>query len=89
MNVHISDASCRCIGCRKGFRRHECHENRFGEYVCKACGKAGIRWSRHRRLQLFANQAASWIGYLVIAAAGFWLFYILLARLSRSIVEAE
>jgi hypothetical protein len=39
-----------CNGCKLRVLRTECHRNRYGEYICRACQSGGVRFTWRRRL---------------------------------------
>lgn len=78
-----------CIGCEQWFARESCHRNRYGEYVCQTCRKAGVRWSWSKRARRLGRRVMILLIYLAVGSAGLWVFYKLLARLARSMVDAE
>lgn len=40
-----------CSACGATVERKDCHRNRYGEYICRRCQAAGIRFTWHQRLQ--------------------------------------
>lgn len=45
----------KCSGCGATVPRRHCHKNRYGEYVCRSCQAAGIKFTKAARWR-------SWIG---------------------------
>jgi len=45
-----------CFACKASVEREGCHKNRYGEYICKICMAAGIRFSRLRQLDYLVNK---------------------------------
>jgi hypothetical protein len=60
-----------------------CHEpvvrkyrrNRYGEYICQSCLKAGKRWSLRRTLWRAIRKKRHAAVYLVLGIAGLFVFY--------------
>jgi hypothetical protein len=38
-----------CSACGTVVARKECHKNRYGEYICRECQSAGIKFVRQRQ----------------------------------------
>ena len=38
-----------CSACKKSIERKDCHENRYGEYICRSCQSDGVKVTRRQR----------------------------------------
>lgn len=47
-----------CAACGATVPRQDCHRNRYGEYLCRACQKAGVKRTLRGTLQKNARRAA-------------------------------
>jgi hypothetical protein len=69
-----------CAECGAVVARRDCHKNRYGEYLCRACLKAGIRSTARGRARSLTRRAAGtglrWLVYAGLAlllVGGFWV----------------
>lgn len=46
-----------CAACGTSVARQDCHKNRFGEYICRNCQAAGIRFTRQSRVWSWVRRA--------------------------------
>ena len=69
--------------------RHNCHKNRYGEYVCRSCRKAGKHWTRRRVLWNAIWKRRHWAIYVCCAIAGTLVFYRVLAYVIASMQNSE
>ena len=66
-----------CSACETTVERHLCHKNRYGEYICRQCQLAGIKFTwpgRWRYLKKWALPALLVFG--VIAALFMGVLYL-------------
>jgi len=77
--------SINCSSCNALVEREDCHKNRYGEYICKKCQGAGVRFTRaHRLLYLQAwwePRRLFWLTVTVVAVLVLLWFYFLLPEL--------
>jgi hypothetical protein len=81
-----------CVGCGATVARRDCHRNRYGEYVCRTCQEAGIRFSPARsrvyRLTKLLRASRTWLVCLAVAVAVLATIYVLIDRVeSASVAE--
>ncbi len=68
------DMSRICSACGATVARYDCHKNRYGEYICRKCQRAGIKFTwRLRNLKKWAVPA--FLLSLSVAALAMWAFY--------------
>lgn len=70
-----------CSSCRIAVLRKDCHRNRYGDYICRACQSAGVRHSLRARVRhgLRRSLQTAWIALalvLLVLLLG-WIWYIL------------
>ena len=68
-----------CSGCGVTVARRDCHKNRYGEYLCRTCQAAGMRFSRTAPLRRWLGQTPAIVlwslaGTALIALA-IWALY--------------
>ncbi len=67
-----------CSACKAPVLRQNCHRNRYGEFICRACQASGIRFSWLRRLQHAVGKLglAVWVflGAMATLLLLAWLF---------------
>jgi len=77
--------SINCSSCNALVERQVCHKNRYGEYICKKCQDAGVRFTRaHRLLYLqswWEPRHLFWLTVTVVAVLVLLWFYFLLPEL--------
>ncbi len=82
-----------CSGCKKEIPRQDCHRNRYGEYICRACQAAGFKFTwRHLLAQHFKTgfrKYALWVAYLVLGILAVAVFFIVLDRFSSAPAPTE
>jgi hypothetical protein len=70
------DMSRVCSPCGETVARHDCHKNRYGEYICRKCQRAGIKFTWRQRLrQLRKWTPPAFLLYLAIVTLVMWLLY--------------
>lgn len=73
--------SLTCSYCHREAARTDCHRNRYGELICHACQKTGVKFTWRRRLRLAIKKTPLYLGIgLAIAAAVLllsWLLHLL------------
>lgn len=67
-----------CSSCKAPVLRRDCHQNRYGEIICRSCQAAGVRFTWQRRLRHRLRHAA-WSVWLLLGATALvlllvWLF---------------
>jgi hypothetical protein len=74
-----------CATCGATVERTQCHKNRFGEYICRACQGAGIRSSWFRRwrhvTKKTVRRAVYGVGGVGLLVLLVWMFFNFLARM--------
>jgi hypothetical protein len=65
--------SMTCSICKVTVPRSGCHQNRYGEYICRNCQAAGIRFSWPRRLRHQWGRAALSLWLMLGATAALLL----------------
>lgn len=71
--THILPATSKvCSSCRLVVTRTDCHKNRYGEYICRACQASGVRFTRRAKFGFLGGRLLTWI----------WLSLAVLALLS-------
>jgi hypothetical protein len=85
-----------CSSCRLVVARSDCHKNRYGEYICRACQASGVRFTRRRRFGFLGGRlfTGAWVGLTVAVVLALVSFttYVLVAHvelfgLLRSVVR--
>jgi hypothetical protein len=61
-----------CSSCGLIVARSDCHKNRYGEYICRACQASGVRFTRRAKFGFLGGRLFT----------GAWLLLIVLALLS-------
>lgn len=73
-----------CVGCKKEVPRQDCHRNRYGEYICKDCQAAGLKYTwRHAltgQLKIGAKKYRVWAAYVLVGLLAVGVFYMVLDR---------
>jgi hypothetical protein len=69
-----------CANCGARVARVDCHKNRYGEYLCRVCQKAGVRCTAKGKVRGVAQRGVRtglrWLAYVGLAAlllGGFWV----------------
>jgi hypothetical protein len=77
-----------CSHCQSEVDREQCHRNRYGELICRACQLSGVRYTWRQRLRYFGKKAPR---YAVVGLAVFvalllliMFFYLILSSGSGS-----
>jgi len=77
-----------CAGCGTSVPRQDCHRNRYGEYICRTCQAAGIRFSPKRRrfhwLHRLIRIGRPWFAYVAIAIAVTVAIYMIIDRVASA-----
>ena len=85
-----------CSSCRLVVARTDCHRNRYGEYICRACQASGVRFTRRRKFGFHGGRLFTgvWLGLTVVVLLSLVSFtaYVLVAHvelfgLLRSVVR--
>jgi hypothetical protein len=72
------DMSVVCSACGATVDRRDCHKNRYGEYICRKCASAGIKFTRRRRLRLRTQaKLRKYLPMLPVAALILLLIWVL------------
>ncbi|MCP5261244.1 MAG: hypothetical protein H6929_07805 [Rhodoferax sp.] len=77
-----------CSSCKAPVLRRDCHQNRYGELICRSCQAMGVRftWRRRLRHQLRRSVLSVW---LVLAATGLALLAVWLFEFMRLLQPAK
>jgi hypothetical protein len=74
-----------CATCGTHVEREDCHKNRFGEYICRNCQEAGIKFTWKQRLRQLTKTTVRrivWsLTFTAIAVVFVWMFFNFLARM--------
>jgi hypothetical protein len=74
-----------CSTCGTNVERKDCHRNRFGEYICRSCQAAGVKFSWRRRLHRLTQKTLRKILWgltgVSIVVVFVWMFFNFLARM--------
>lgn len=69
----------KCCGCGSTVSRKDCHKNRYGQYICRTCQAAGLKFTRGARLRYWWQRTPSVIiGSLTgmaLMALAIWALY--------------
>lgn len=69
----------KCSGCGLTVARGDCHRNRYGEYLCRNCQAAGMKFTGAVRLRRWRRRTPSVILWsltgVVALALAIWLLY--------------
>jgi hypothetical protein len=69
----------KCSSCGAAIARQDCHRNRYAEFICRKCQRAGVRFTWRGRLRYWSRQTRVWIlfGLMLLVAAGMigWAIY--------------
>lgn len=72
--------SLTCAHCHLAVIRKNCHRNRYGEMICHACQRTGVRFTWRQRLRLARKWAPLYAGIglavAVLVALFFWFLYL-------------
>ena len=83
-----SNVTKSCASCGVDVARQDCHRNRYGEYICRTCQAAGIRFSPQRRrfhwLHRLVQVSRPWLAYLAIALAVTVAIYMIIDRVASA-----
>ena len=65
-----------CSACGATVKRHLCHRNRYGEYICQKCQRDGVEFTWRNRLRHSKN----WLIFglvvgLTLLGLAVWMFY--------------
>jgi recombinational DNA repair protein (RecF pathway) len=67
-----------CAACGATVDRKDCHRNRYGEYICRKCSAAGIKFTWHRRLRHLAKaKLRKFLPMLPVAGLALLLIWVL------------
>jgi hypothetical protein len=76
-----------CSGCRKEVPRKDCHHNRFGEYICRDCQNAGLKFTWRYAPLGWVKQRSRRLGiglaYVLLALVVLTTFFMVLERFSN------
>ena len=68
-----------CSACSLAVPRKDCHKNRYGQYICKTCQAAGVKFTRAGRLRHGSRHALMWawlgVGGVVMVVFLVWAVY--------------
>ena len=68
-----------CSACAATVERKDCHRNRYGEYICRKCRTAGIKFTWQRRLRhrtkLMARKYLPVLPVAALALLVIWVLY--------------
>jgi hypothetical protein len=69
----------KCFSCGASVLRQDCHKNRYGEYVCRACQASGVRFSKRSGWRYWLSLAPVIILWSVVVTAlitlVFWVLF--------------
>lgn len=51
-----------CSYCHLQVARTDCHRNRYGEMICRACQQAGVKFTLRRRLRVAIKKTPLYVG---------------------------